>query len=112
MHKFFFCTYAKFSEKKKSFFRKFFFATGLIFERFLAPRSRFFEKVNGLGVLGHVEGAFTKFSNRFKEKKERTFGPKGLQDAISDGFVYRSLLHCPPIDGARNCSDIIFFTSS
>ncbi|KAL4573128.1 hypothetical protein LXL04_019923 [Taraxacum kok-saghyz] len=38
--------------KKKSFFRKFFFATGLIFERFLAPRSRFFEKVNGLGVLG------------------------------------------------------------
>ncbi|KAL4566053.1 hypothetical protein LXL04_030163 [Taraxacum kok-saghyz] len=52
MHKFFFCTYAKFSGKKKSFFRKFFFATGLIFERFLAPRSRFFEKVNGLGVLG------------------------------------------------------------
>ncbi|KAL4591208.1 hypothetical protein LXL04_004162 [Taraxacum kok-saghyz] len=46
------CTYAqkfflhvcKFLEKKKSFFRKFFFATGLIFERFLAPRSRFFEK--------------------------------------------------------------------
>ncbi|KAL4571405.1 hypothetical protein LXL04_018164 [Taraxacum kok-saghyz] len=36
----------RFSEKKKSFFRKFFFATGLIFERFLAPRSRFFEKVN------------------------------------------------------------------
>ncbi|KAL4592529.1 hypothetical protein LXL04_005527 [Taraxacum kok-saghyz] len=32
--------------KKNSFFRKFFFATGLIFERFLAPRSRFFEKVN------------------------------------------------------------------
>ncbi|KAL4580002.1 hypothetical protein LXL04_016174 [Taraxacum kok-saghyz] len=44
----------RFSEKKKSFFRKFFFATGLIFERFLAPRSRFFEKVNGLGVLGSV----------------------------------------------------------
>ncbi|KAL4565857.1 hypothetical protein LXL04_029963 [Taraxacum kok-saghyz] len=48
------CTYA---QKKnlhicKSFFRKFFFATGLIFERFLAPRSRFFGKVNGLGVLG------------------------------------------------------------
>ncbi|KAL4592482.1 hypothetical protein LXL04_005479 [Taraxacum kok-saghyz] len=48
------CTYA---QKKslhicKSFFRKNFFATGLIFERFLAPRSRFFEKVNGLGVLG------------------------------------------------------------
>ncbi|KAL4561795.1 hypothetical protein LXL04_033969 [Taraxacum kok-saghyz] len=40
------CTYAKFLEKKKSFFRKTFFATGLIFERFLAPRSRFFEKVN------------------------------------------------------------------
>ncbi|KAL4569319.1 hypothetical protein LXL04_024955 [Taraxacum kok-saghyz] len=30
--------------KKKSFFRKKFVATGLIFERFLAPRSRFFEK--------------------------------------------------------------------
>ncbi|KAL4569144.1 hypothetical protein LXL04_024775 [Taraxacum kok-saghyz] len=52
MHKKKICTYAKFLEKKKSFFRKFFFATGLIFERFLAPRSRFFEKVNGLGVLG------------------------------------------------------------
>ncbi|KAL4569323.1 hypothetical protein LXL04_024959 [Taraxacum kok-saghyz] len=34
------------SEKKKSFFRKFFLATGLVFERFLAPRSRFFEQVN------------------------------------------------------------------
>ncbi|KAL4583089.1 hypothetical protein LXL04_007653 [Taraxacum kok-saghyz] len=33
-----------FGKKKKSFFRKNFFATGLIFERFLAPRSRFFEK--------------------------------------------------------------------
>ncbi|KAL4589522.1 hypothetical protein LXL04_002429 [Taraxacum kok-saghyz] len=33
-------------EKKKSFFRKKIFATGLVFERFLAPRSRFFEKVN------------------------------------------------------------------
>ncbi|KAL4562019.1 hypothetical protein LXL04_034207 [Taraxacum kok-saghyz] len=47
------CTYAHkkslhickvFGKKKKSFFRKFFFATGLIFERFLAPRSRFFRK--------------------------------------------------------------------
>ncbi|KAL4584553.1 hypothetical protein LXL04_009156 [Taraxacum kok-saghyz] len=38
--------------KKKVVFSEFFFATGLIFERFLAPRSRFFEKVNGLGVLG------------------------------------------------------------
>ncbi|KAL4567805.1 hypothetical protein LXL04_023400 [Taraxacum kok-saghyz] len=46
------CTYAqkkslhicKVFGKKKSFFRKFVFATGLIFERFLAPRSRFFEK--------------------------------------------------------------------
>ncbi|KAL4591435.1 hypothetical protein LXL04_004400 [Taraxacum kok-saghyz] len=52
------CTKKKFAhmqsfwKKKKSFFRKIFFATGLIFERFLAPRSRFFEKVNGLGVLG------------------------------------------------------------
>ncbi|KAL4586478.1 hypothetical protein LXL04_011114 [Taraxacum kok-saghyz] len=48
------CTYAqkkslhicKVFGKKKSFFRKKIFATGLIFERFLAPRSRFFEKVN------------------------------------------------------------------
>ncbi|KAL4557080.1 hypothetical protein LXL04_035250 [Taraxacum kok-saghyz] len=46
------CTYAqkkslhicKVFGKKKSFFRKNIFATGLIFERFLAPRSRFFEK--------------------------------------------------------------------
>ncbi|KAL4585814.1 hypothetical protein LXL04_010440 [Taraxacum kok-saghyz] len=43
-----FCTYAKFL-KKKIAFSEFFFATGLVFERFLAPRSRFFEKVNGLG---------------------------------------------------------------
>ncbi|KAL4563505.1 hypothetical protein LXL04_027548 [Taraxacum kok-saghyz] len=41
-----------FWKKKSRFFGNFFFATGLIFERFLAPRSRFFEKVNGLGVLG------------------------------------------------------------
>ncbi|KAL4564638.1 hypothetical protein LXL04_028705 [Taraxacum kok-saghyz] len=52
------CTKKKFAHmqsfwKKKVFFRKFFFAAGLIFERFLAPRSRFFEKVNGLGVLGY-----------------------------------------------------------
>ncbi|KAL4582868.1 hypothetical protein LXL04_007429 [Taraxacum kok-saghyz] len=50
--RFFFCIYANIFEKKKLFFRKFFFATSLKFERFLAPRSRFFEKVNGLGVLG------------------------------------------------------------
>ncbi|KAL4566029.1 hypothetical protein LXL04_030138 [Taraxacum kok-saghyz] len=37
--------------KKKVVFSEFFFATGLIFERFLAPRSRFFEKVNGLCKL-------------------------------------------------------------
>ncbi|KAL4567431.1 hypothetical protein LXL04_023015 [Taraxacum kok-saghyz] len=57
------CTYAhkkslhicKVFGKKKSFFRKKNFATGLIFERFLAPRSRFFEKVNGLGVLGKTK---------------------------------------------------------
>ncbi|KAL4571647.1 hypothetical protein LXL04_018410 [Taraxacum kok-saghyz] len=44
--------YKKISKKFQLFFRKFFFATSLKFERFLAPRSRFFEKVNGLGVLG------------------------------------------------------------
>ncbi|KAL4565575.1 hypothetical protein LXL04_029677 [Taraxacum kok-saghyz] len=38
--------------KKKSFFRKKNFAIGLVFERFLASRNRFFEKVNGLRVLG------------------------------------------------------------
>ncbi|KAL4586101.1 hypothetical protein LXL04_010732 [Taraxacum kok-saghyz] len=51
------CTKKKFANmqsfwKKKVVFSEFFFATGLIFEQFLAPRSRFFEKVNGLGVLG------------------------------------------------------------
>ncbi|KAL4559871.1 hypothetical protein LXL04_032017 [Taraxacum kok-saghyz] len=51
------CTKKKFAHmqsfwKKKVVFSEIFFATGLIFERFLAPRSRFFEKVNGLGVLG------------------------------------------------------------
>ncbi|KAL4584194.1 hypothetical protein LXL04_008786 [Taraxacum kok-saghyz] len=43
--------------KKKSFFRKKLFATGLIFERFLAPRSRFFEKVNDLAI--HVLAKLT-----------------------------------------------------
>ncbi|KAL4579975.1 hypothetical protein LXL04_016147 [Taraxacum kok-saghyz] len=38
--------------KKNCFFGIFFFATGLVFERFLASRSRLVEKVNGLGVLG------------------------------------------------------------
>ncbi|KAL4570968.1 hypothetical protein LXL04_017717 [Taraxacum kok-saghyz] len=41
-----------FLKKINRFFGKKKFATGLVFERFLAPRSRFFEKVNGLGVLG------------------------------------------------------------
>ncbi|KAL4592127.1 hypothetical protein LXL04_005112 [Taraxacum kok-saghyz] len=49
------CPYAKFLKKKSCFFGIFFFATGLKIERFLAPRSRFFEKVNGLGVLGAVQ---------------------------------------------------------
>ncbi|KAL4562282.1 hypothetical protein LXL04_034482 [Taraxacum kok-saghyz] len=66
MHKKKVCTYAKFLEKKKSFFRKFFFVTGLIFERFLAPRSRFFEKVNGLGVLGFILKQPLPFSNSSK----------------------------------------------
>ncbi|KAL4555430.1 hypothetical protein LXL04_038049 [Taraxacum kok-saghyz] len=51
---FFFLHICKLFEKKKLFFRNFFFATGLVFERFLAPLSRFFEKVNGLGVLGFL----------------------------------------------------------
>ncbi|KAL4562545.1 hypothetical protein LXL04_034752 [Taraxacum kok-saghyz] len=33
------------------------FATGLVFERYLAPRSRFFEKVNGLGTPNSSKGA-------------------------------------------------------
>ncbi|KAL4578933.1 hypothetical protein LXL04_015065 [Taraxacum kok-saghyz] len=44
-----------FYEKTIFFLNRFFgifFATGLVFERFLAIRSRFFEKVNGLRVLG------------------------------------------------------------
>ncbi|KAL4562953.1 hypothetical protein LXL04_026984 [Taraxacum kok-saghyz] len=65
MHKKKVCTYAKFLEKKKSFFRNFFFATGLIFERFLAPRSRFFEKVNGLGVLGLDQVRMIKIGEKF-----------------------------------------------
>ncbi|KAL4585360.1 hypothetical protein LXL04_009979 [Taraxacum kok-saghyz] len=48
----FFLHICKLFEKKKLFFRKFFFATSLKFERFLAPRSRIFENVNGLRVLG------------------------------------------------------------
>ncbi|KAL4556484.1 hypothetical protein LXL04_039139 [Taraxacum kok-saghyz] len=46
------CTYEKIL--KKSFFRKNFFATGLVFERFLASRSRFFEKVNVWHVRTHL----------------------------------------------------------
>ncbi|KAL4587976.1 hypothetical protein LXL04_000853 [Taraxacum kok-saghyz] len=36
--------------EKKIAFSEFFFATGLVFERFLAIRSRFFEKVNDLAM--------------------------------------------------------------
>ncbi|KAL4583830.1 hypothetical protein LXL04_008415 [Taraxacum kok-saghyz] len=46
------CTYVL--KKKKSFFRKNIFATGLVFERFLAPRSRFFEKFKVYSWQGHV----------------------------------------------------------
>ncbi|KAL4562058.1 hypothetical protein LXL04_034248 [Taraxacum kok-saghyz] len=48
----FFLNICKVFGKKNHFFGKKKFATGLVFERFLAPRIRFFEKVNGLGVLG------------------------------------------------------------
>ncbi|KAL4568372.1 hypothetical protein LXL04_023983 [Taraxacum kok-saghyz] len=80
------CTYAqkfflhicKVFGKKKSFFRKFFFATGLIFERFLAPRSRFFEKVNGVSK-NRTENRnrtknphFPKPQNRYRKKTART----------------------------------------
>ncbi|KAL4554788.1 hypothetical protein LXL04_037394 [Taraxacum kok-saghyz] len=66
MHKKNVCTYAKFLEKKKSFFRKFFFATGLIFERFLAPRSRFFEKVNDTRISD--SSAYPTFSVKYFPK--------------------------------------------
>ncbi|KAL4591517.1 hypothetical protein LXL04_004485 [Taraxacum kok-saghyz] len=56
-----------FSKKKSRFFGNFFFATGLIFERFLAPRSRFFEKVNGLGVLGRLPSDFDAYNLRLCE---------------------------------------------
>ncbi|KAL4555380.1 hypothetical protein LXL04_037998 [Taraxacum kok-saghyz] len=51
----FFFQICKVFEKIKSFFSEIFFATGLVFERFLAPRSRFFEKVNGLGVFDRAK---------------------------------------------------------
>ncbi|KAL4561658.1 hypothetical protein LXL04_033828 [Taraxacum kok-saghyz] len=40
--------------EKKIVFFGFCFATGLVFERFLAPRSRFFEKVN----VGSFENSY------------------------------------------------------
>ncbi|KAL4562450.1 hypothetical protein LXL04_034655 [Taraxacum kok-saghyz] len=62
------CTFAKI--KNNSFFRKIFLATVLVFERFLACRNRFFEKVNGLGVLG--------FSGIYKFSKDPGFsGSRG-----------------------------------
>ncbi|KAL4590714.1 hypothetical protein LXL04_003655 [Taraxacum kok-saghyz] len=50
---------------KKVVFSGNFFATGLVFDGFLAPRSRFFEKVNGLGVLGSREYLSFFFGNFF-----------------------------------------------
>ncbi|KAL4565906.1 hypothetical protein LXL04_030012 [Taraxacum kok-saghyz] len=47
-----------------------FFATWLVFERFLAPRSRFFERVNGLGVLGYKTRI--KYGS-IKKRKSRSF---------------------------------------
>ncbi|KAL4575903.1 hypothetical protein LXL04_011990 [Taraxacum kok-saghyz] len=61
------------------FFRKFFFATGLKFERFLAPQSRFFEKVNGLGVLGSFENSY--ISENPRTHKPLTFSKNRLRGA-------------------------------
>ncbi|KAL4569552.1 hypothetical protein LXL04_025192 [Taraxacum kok-saghyz] len=90
------CTYAhkkslhicKVFGKKKSFFRKFFFATGLIFERYLAPRSRFFEKVNGLGVLGW-DLLRTHIFPRTRELPQFPISPKPL-------FLSKNRLRNPP----------------
>ncbi|KAL4568135.1 hypothetical protein LXL04_023737 [Taraxacum kok-saghyz] len=66
-----------FGTLQNSFFRKLFFATGLVFERFLALRSRFFEKVNGLRMLVQVR-TIIKFENggtnleRYKSHKPST----------------------------------------
>ncbi|KAL4565255.1 hypothetical protein LXL04_029341 [Taraxacum kok-saghyz] len=61
------CTYAKI--KKKLFFWKFVFATGLVFERFLASRNRFFEKVNGLGYNENDNYCVVVGTNLFLKKK-------------------------------------------
>ncbi|KAL4561495.1 hypothetical protein LXL04_033661 [Taraxacum kok-saghyz] len=85
------CTYA---QKKsfhicKSFFRKFFFATGLIFERFLAPRSRFFEKVNEYNL---------KYYNK---KVAETYNFRKWQNPY-DGYCYlhpiRMVLECSIVE--------------
>ncbi|KAL4587855.1 hypothetical protein LXL04_000729 [Taraxacum kok-saghyz] len=89
MHKKKVCTYAKFLGKKKSFFRKFFFATGLIFERFLAPRSRFFEKVNEEGSCEYIcycDNVRTIFgTNDFQPSWSEVPGfnnPRGVEDPV------------------------------
>ncbi|KAL4578685.1 hypothetical protein LXL04_014814 [Taraxacum kok-saghyz] len=62
----------------------FFFAIGLIFERFLAPRSRFFEKVNGLGVIGFSRAfkLFAKFWHKIPISL--LFERKGWQQLLLD----------------------------
>ncbi|KAL4590231.1 hypothetical protein LXL04_003157 [Taraxacum kok-saghyz] len=59
--------------KKKIVFSEIFFATGLVFERFLAPRSRFFEKVNGLGVLGEASWMHLGFKDLNQESEYGIF---------------------------------------
>ncbi|KAL4590405.1 hypothetical protein LXL04_003334 [Taraxacum kok-saghyz] len=99
------CTYAhkkslhicKVFAKKKVVFSEFFFATGLIFERFLAPRSRFFEKVNA-NYIDYER--FVGFRSRFFEKNN------GLGDIENWG----SSRVCSDFIVNLNCIDSHFLT--
>ncbi|KAL4578995.1 hypothetical protein LXL04_015130 [Taraxacum kok-saghyz] len=83
------CTYAK-NFKKIRFFGNF-FATGLVSERFLASRSRFFEKVNGLRVLG--EGGSNE--NDYRRGERRNESRSLIPVCRKSIFCRRSAAVCP-----------------
>ncbi|KAL4562373.1 hypothetical protein LXL04_034575 [Taraxacum kok-saghyz] len=80
------------SFEKKSFFWQNIFATGLVFERFLASRSRFFEKVNGLGITGGVSAESRSFENSYIPENPRTLKPLTFSKNRLRGAKNRSIL--------------------
>ncbi|KAL4585146.1 hypothetical protein LXL04_009761 [Taraxacum kok-saghyz] len=85
------CTYAhkkslhicKVFGKKKSFFRNFFFATGLIFERFLAPEVGFSKKLTVWEFSGYTISSSSGVQRKRREKGKEESGEASI-DRLDD----------------------------